>query len=136
MIQKKLLWIFFSCTIFNALLLAKDTPKPNPNQSIWQRIGSFFKPAEKASTPCEKIDRLSYAKQILNEDHYGFEKPKERVLDFIATQNLSKNARAPILCLVGPSGIGKTSFSKSVARSFKGKYDSISLNNMLNLTIA
>jgi ATP-dependent Lon protease len=60
---------------------------------------------------------LKLARQVLDEDHYGMEKPKARILEFIAVRQLSEKARGPILCLVGPPGTGKTSLGRSVARA-------------------
>ncbi|MGD9023132.1 MAG: LON peptidase substrate-binding domain-containing protein, partial [Deltaproteobacteria bacterium] len=60
---------------------------------------------------------IDKAEAILEEDHYGLEKPKERILEYLAVQRLVKKIRGPILCFVGPPGVGKTSLAKSVARA-------------------
>ncbi|MEN8199985.1 MAG: endopeptidase La [Thermodesulfobacteriota bacterium] len=73
------------------------------------------------------IDR---AEQILNEDHYGLEKPKERILEYLAVQAQVKKLQGPILCLVGPPGVGKTSISRSVARAMGRKFTRISLGGV------
>ena len=62
------------------------------------------------------------AEAILNEDHFGLEKPKERVLEYLAVQKLTKKLKGPILCLVGPPGVGKTSLARSIARSLGRKF--------------
>ncbi len=76
------------------------------------------------------IDDLEKAEQILNEDHYGLEKPKERILEYLAVQSLKKKIRGPILCLVGPPGVGKTSVAKSVARATGRKFVRLSLGGV------
>jgi len=73
---------------------------------------------------------LSRAKAVLDEDHYGMEKPKQRILEFIAVRQLSERARGPILCLVGPPGTGKTSLGKSVARALDRSFVRISLGGV------
>ncbi len=65
---------------------------------------------------------LKHAQKILDEDHYGMHKVKEQILDFIATLSFNKTGKAPILCLVGPPGIGKTSIAKSIARALGRNY--------------
>lgn len=70
------------------------------------------------------------AEKILNEDHFGLEKPKERILEYLAVQTLVKKVRGPILCFVGPPGVGKTSLAKSIARATGRKYIRLSLGGV------
>jgi ATP-dependent Lon protease len=73
---------------------------------------------------------LEAAEAILDEDHYGLKKPKERIIEYLAVQALTKKVRGPILCLVGPPGVGKTSLAKSVARATGRKYVRLSLGGV------
>lgn len=73
---------------------------------------------------------LAYAEKVLEEDHYGLEQVKERVLEFLAVRSLTKKGESPILCLVGPPGTGKTSIAKSLARALKKPYVRISLGGV------
>lgn len=73
---------------------------------------------------------LSDAERILDEDHYGMEKVKERMLEFLAVRNLTEKGDSPIICLVGPPGTGKTSIARSVARALDKKYVRISLGGV------
>ena len=79
---------------------------------------------------CEEHQDIGYAKEILEADHYGLEKVKERVLEFLAVRALTKKGNAPILCLVGPPGTGKTSVARSLARALKKPYVRISLGGV------
>lgn len=73
---------------------------------------------------------IEEAEKILNEDHYGLKKPKERILEYLAVQTLVKKVRGPILCFVGPPGVGKTSLAKSVARATGRRFVRLSLGGV------
>ncbi len=77
----------------------------------------------------ERIDIIK-AEKILNADHYGLEKVKKRVLEYLAVRKLAKNAPSPILCFIGPPGVGKTSIAKSIAESLNRNYVRISLGGV------
>ena len=73
---------------------------------------------------------IGYARKVLDEDHYGLEQVKERILEFLAVRSLTKKGDSPILCLAGPPGTGKTSIAKSLARAMKKPYVRISLGGV------
>ncbi len=73
---------------------------------------------------------LKVAQKVLDEDHYGIEKVKERLIEALAVRKLSKEGRSPIICLVGPPGIGKTSIAKSIARAMNKKYVRLSFGGV------
>ncbi len=84
--------------------------------------------------PWKKFTRdvidLKAARQVLDEDHYDLEEIKERILEYLAVLKLNPTAHAPILCLVGPPGVGKTSLGQSIARSLGRKFERLSLGGM------
>lgn len=77
----------------------------------------------------DRLD-INEAERFLDEDHYGLEKVKQRILEFLAVRQLKKDNKGPILCLVGPPGVGKTSLAKSVARAMNRKLHRISLGGV------
>ncbi len=77
----------------------------------------------------DKLD-IAEAENILDEDHYGLKKPKQRILEYLAVQKLVDKIKGPILCFVGPPGVGKTSLGKSIARSMNRKFVRISLGGV------
>ena len=86
------------------------------------------------SIPWKKRTRISRnlakAEQVLEADHYGLDKVKERILEYLAVQQRAKKLKGPILCLVGPPGVGKTSLGKSIARATGRKYTRMSLGGV------
>ncbi len=79
---------------------------------------------------CEENQDLEYAKKVLDEDHYGLDQVKERILEFLAVRQLTKKGDSPILCLVGPPGTGKSSIARSLARALGRPYVRISLGGV------
>ena len=82
------------------------------------------------SLPEEKPIDIADARRILDEDHYGLEKVKKRIIEYLAVLKLKRDMKGPILCLVGPPGVGKTSLAKSVSRALGRKMVRISLGGV------
>ena len=94
------------------------------NYIDWLLVPALVRDAPRTSTTWTKAER------ILDEDHYGLDKPKERILEYLAVQSLVKKMKGPILCLVGPPGVGKTSLAKSVARALGRNFVRLSLGGV------
>lgn len=77
----------------------------------------------------DRLD-LEMAEKILNEDHYGLTKPKERILEYLAIRKLARKMKGPIICFIGPPGVGKTSLGKSIARALGRKFVRMSLGGV------
>ncbi len=78
----------------------------------------------------EDTQDILEVERVLNEDHYGLEKPKERIVEHLAVKQMTQSLNAPIICLVGPPGVGKTSISKSIARALNRKFVKASLGGV------
>ena len=101
------------------------TPEANVSRTYIETILDL--PWHKSS----KINRnIKKAEKILNEDHYGLEKVKERILEHLAVQHLTKENKGPIICLVGPPGVGKTSIARSIARATNREFVRMSLGGV------
>jgi ATP-dependent Lon protease len=82
-----------------------------------------------AKKTADRLD-VAQARQVLDEDHYGLEKPKRRIVEYIAIRKLRRDGRAPILCFVGPPGVGKTSLGRSIARASGRAFARVSLGGV------
>lgn len=105
------------------------TPNASPNYGI---IYSYVEwildlPWEEFSE--DKLD-LEYAQKVLDEDHYGLEKVKKRIVEYLAVLKLKQDMKAPILCFYGPPGVGKTSLGKSIARALNREFERFSLGGI------
>ncbi len=111
---------------FNKL---KMTPPSSPESTVIRNYLDWILDVPWTKKSKDNLD-IENAKKILDEDHYGLEKPKDRILEHIAVLNLVKNMRGQILCLVGPPGVGKTSLGKSIARAIGRNFVRISLGGV------
>ncbi len=111
---------------FNKL---KKTPPMSPEFTVTRNYLDWLMAVPWHKRTADNLD-VKHVEKILDEDHFGLEKPKERILEHIAVLNLVKEMRGQILCFVGPPGVGKTSLAKSIARAIGRKFVRISLGGI------
>lgn len=116
--------------VFKKEMAKLDTIHPqSPDYPI--QVGYLQTLVDLPWNECTKDDlSIPRAKRILNQDHYGMEKVKERILEYLAVRALKGGLKSPILCLYGPPGVGKTSLGKSIAAAMKRKYVRMSLGGL------
>jgi len=107
-------------------LMSPMTPEANVERNYIDWILTLPWGEEKTE---DRLD-LDDAAKILDEDHYGLDKPKERIIEYLAVRKLTNKLKGPILCFVGPPGVGKTSLAKSIARAMDRKFVRISLGGV------
>ncbi len=107
-------------------LMSPMTPEANVERNYIDWILTLPWGEEKTE---DRLD-LDDASKILDEDHYGLDKPKERIIEYLAVRKLTNKLKGPILCFVGPPGVGKTSLAKSIARAMDRKFVRISLGGV------
>ena len=93
----------------------------NPQAAVHRNYIDWMISLPWSNTTADNLD-LHHAQDVLNADHYGLDKPKERILEYLAVRRLSDKMKGPILCLVGPPGVGKTSLARSIARAMGRKF--------------
>jgi ATP-dependent Lon protease len=107
----------------------RKTPQMSPESTVIRNYLEWM--AEVPWSKKTKDDlKIEHVQKILDEDHFGLEKPKDRIIEHIAVLNLVKNMRGQILCFVGPPGVGKTSLGRSIARAINRKFVRISLGGV------
>jgi ATP-dependent Lon protease len=105
------------------------TPASAPNYGVIYNYVEWILDLPWASYSEDKID-LKRARQVLEEDHYGLEKVKKRIIEYLSVLKLKNDMKAPILCFYGPPGVGKTSLGKSIARSLNREFARLSLGGL------
>ena len=105
------------------------TPNSSPNYGIIHSYVEWILDLPWGETSEDKLD-LKRARKILDEDHYGLEKVKKRIVEYLAVLKLKKDMKAPILCFYGPPGVGKTSLGKSIARALNREFERFSLGGI------
>ncbi len=106
-----------------------STPQASPEYSVSRTYLDWLANLPWSNSSESDLD-LSLAERILNQDHYGLAKPKDRILEYLSVRRLKEDMRGPILCLVGPPGVGKTSLGKSVARAMGREFVRMSLGGV------
>jgi len=114
---------------FEELQKLKKTPPSSPESTVIRNYLDWFTEVPWHQKTKDNLD-IKNVKKILDEDHFGLDKPKERIVEHIAVLNLVKSMRGQILCFVGPPGVGKTSLGKSIARAIGRKFIRISLGGI------
>jgi ATP-dependent Lon protease len=104
-------------------------PSASPEQGVIRTYVDWLVSLPWGQFTDDNLD-LSEAEKVLNEDHYGLEKPKERILEYMAVRKLAEKIRSPILLFVGPPGVGKTSLGRSIARAMGRKFVRMSLGGI------
>lgn len=107
----------------------KKTPPMSPESTVIRNYLEWLIDVPWSNKTKDNLD-IKHVQKILDEDHFGLEKPKERIVEHIAVLNLVKSMRGQILCFVGPPGVGKTSLGKSIARALGRKFVRISLGGI------
>lgn len=105
------------------------TPNASPNYGIIHSYLEWILDLPWEDYSDDNLD-LKYAKKVLEEDHYGLDKVKKRIIEYLAVLKLKKDMKAPILCFYGPPGVGKTSLGKSIARALDREFDRFSLGGI------
>lgn len=116
-------------TIEKELQRLEMTPSSSPNYGIIHSYVEWILDLPWGETSEDKLD-LKRARKILDEDHYGLEKVKKRIVEYLAVLKLKKDMKAPILCFYGPPGVGKTSLGKSIARALNREFERFSLGGI------
>ncbi len=107
----------------------ENTPMMSPEATVIRTYLDWLLDVPWYKKTKDNVDIIA-ASDILNEDHYGLEKPKDRILDHLAVLTIAKKIRGPIICLIGPPGVGKTSLGKSVARAIGRNFVRFSLGGV------
>ncbi|MEX2585468.1 MAG: endopeptidase La [Balneolaceae bacterium] len=116
-------------TVEKELQRLEMTPSSSPNYGIIHSYIEWIIDLPWGEFSKDKLD-LKRARKILDEDHYGLEKVKKRIIEYLAVLKLKKDMKAPILCFYGPPGVGKTSLGKSIARALNRKFERFSLGGI------
>ncbi|NWF49292.1 MAG: endopeptidase La [Ignavibacteriaceae bacterium] len=114
---------------FEELNKLKKTPAMSPESTVIRNYLDWLIDVPWSKKTKDNLD-ITHVQKILNEDHFGLEKPKERIIEHIAVLNLVKQMRGQILCFVGPPGVGKTSLGRSIARALGRNFVRISLGGV------